>query len=380
MFYLGGAYTFENILPGNYKASIPQMKLCWDSTSKELNVKSANEQVAAFVQKGYEISIISSHRAQMQYKHRSQPEGKTERMDLMSGVNAFCVNKAGEYSLTVQGCHIYDVNLPKSFSTSDSNPVIIQAVAHKTGIRILSAERNTEPFEMQIEGKKGKNVVTSTLEANKVDGFYSYRFDTYLQPEELITVTPTSNVMLFKPKTKEVIGAKDCIDIAVSFVATQGLIIEGKILPPIEGAKVTLSFPSNPELQPIETTSSSRGGFKFGPIDSSLQVQLEAEKESYVFSDYDRVKNVFNAHKLCEIIVTVKDGKNGNKLSGVLLSLSGAESYRKNLVTGDDGVIKFHSLSPSQYFLRPMMKEYKFNPNSKIIDVKDGQTINIELR
>lgn len=61
------------------------------------------------------------------------------------------------------------------------------------------------------------------------------------------------------------------------------------------------------------------------------------------------------------------------------MSLSGSESYRKNLVTGEDGTIKFHSLSPSQYYLRPMMKEYKFEPTSKIIDVKDGETINVEL-
>jgi hypothetical protein len=59
--------------------------------------------------------------------------------------------------------------------------------------------------------------------------------------------------------------------------------------------------------------------------------------------------------------------------------LSGGESYRKNLVTGDDASINFHSLSPSQYYLRPMMKEYKFEPNSKMIEVGEGQTVNVEL-
>lgn len=59
--------------------------------------------------------------------------------------------------------------------------------------------------------------------------------------------------------------------------------------------------------------------------------------------------------------------------------MSGAESYRKNVITADDGKIRFHSLSPSQYFLRPMMKEYKFDPASKIINVKDGETLFVEL-
>lgn len=120
------------------------------------------------------------------------------------------------------------------------------------------------------------------------------------------------------------------------------------------------------------------GEFKFGPIDSTIDIELTAEKESYIFSAFDKATNSFKGHKLCEIIASVKDDQ-GNQLSGVLLSLSGGESYRKNLITGDDGTIKFHSLSPSQYYLRPMMKEYKFDPSSKLIEVEEGGTKHVEL-
>lgn len=156
------------------------------------------------------------------------------------------------------------------------------------------------------------------------------------------------------------------------------MIINGKVTPAIADVKITLSFPKNTELTALEAATSAAGTFKFGPLHSNLAVELTAFKESYVFTNYDTANNEFKAHKLCEIIATVKDEK-GNLLSGVLLSLSGAESYRKNLVTADDGKINFHSLSPSQYFLRPMMKEYRFEPTSKIIDVKDGETIRVEL-
>lgn len=150
------------------------------------------------------------------------------------------------------------------------------------------------------------------------------------------------------------------------------------MIPPIANVKITLSFPQNPEVSDLVALTSSTGAFKFGPLNGNLEVHLTAFKESYVFSEYDTKTDEFKAHKLCEIIATVKDEK-GNLLPGVLLSLSGAESYRKNLVTAEDGRINFHSLSPSQYFLRPMMKEYRFEPSSKIIDVKDGQTIDVEL-
>ncbi len=35
---------------------------------------------------------------------------------------------------------------------------------------------------------------------------------------------------------------------------------------------------------------------------------------------------------------------------------------------------------PGQYFLRPMMKEYKFEPQSQMIDVLEGATINVEVK
>ncbi len=35
---------------------------------------------------------------------------------------------------------------------------------------------------------------------------------------------------------------------------------------------------------------------------------------------------------------------------------------------------------PGQYFLRPMMKEYKFEPQSQMIDVLEGATIKVEVK
>lgn len=40
----------------------------------------------------------------------------------------------------------------------------------------------------------------------------------------------------------------------------------------------------------------------------------------------------------------------------------------------------FNSLSPSEYFLRPMLKEYRFEPHSKMIEVEEGATVNVQLK
>lgn len=97
------------------------------------------------------------------------------------------------------------------------------------------------------------------------------------------------------------------------------MIINGKINPPISDALITLKFPNNPALASLETKS-DHGSFKFGPFDGSLNVEITAFKESYVFSEYDKVNQLFKAHKLCEIIAVVRDEQK-NQLPGVSISI-----------------------------------------------------------
>lgn len=371
-----GKYSFIDILPGNYEVTVPQSTLCWDKTSVNINVKSAQEVIPTLTHIGYQITIISSHTTNLKYQLRSE-NLLTKEMKLSVGQNTFCVGKSGVYDISLTGCHYYDAqSTVKSFTTNSPAPITITALKHRTGVRILSEEQTNYKINVQIGEKK--ETITPIEETNKVDGYFSYKHYFNLKADDLVKMLPKSDFMLFKPEYKEIIGGNDCVDVAFSFIATKGLVINGRTEPIISGAKITLIFSKNSEIQPLVTSTKADGTFKFGPIDGSLEYEISAEKESYIFANYDLTKNLFKAHKLCEVIATVKD-EQGQKLSGVLLSLSGGESYRKNLVTGEVGTIKFHSLSPSQYYLRPMMKEYKFEPTSRMIEVKEGATVNVEL-
>lgn len=48
-------------------------------------------------------------------------------------------------------------------------------------------------------------------------------------------------------------------------------------------------------------------------------------------------------------------------------------------MTSDHGKLIFNSLSPGEYYLRPMMKEYRFEPPSKMINVAEGATVMVNL-
>lgn len=327
---VAGKYSFTNILPGSYEVSVPKSKLCWQESAFKINVKTTQESVPTFVHNGYMISIVSSHATNMNYKLRAE-KAKSEELLLKSDLNTFCVPNAGTYDISFSGCHKYEENVAKTFSTSDATPASVTAHKHRNTIKILAEETYTYSTKVTFGDSVEKIDFKPTNE--RVDGLYVYKHDFFLERGETINLEPVSDIMLFNPTSLEVTGGSDCSEVPVKIYATKGLLINGKTNPPIKDAKITLLFPKNAELSPLVVLTNAEGGFKFGPIDSSLTVELSAEKESYVFSAFDKATNSFNGHKLCEIIVTVKDDA-GNQLPGVLLSLSGAESYRKNLVTG----------------------------------------------
>lgn len=288
-----------------------------------------------------------------------------------------CVPNAGTYDLKVSGCHTFDEDT-KVLSTKNSSPVNINAVKHRNGIRILS--EIDQVFTIDAEFEDGvKKVLKPVKQSDKVDGYVAYNINLDLKSGERIKLSPNSEQMLFKPDQTEWKGATDCLEVAFNFIATKGLVVAGKTEPTIAGVVVSLTFPKNPELSTMTTSTTNMGEFKFPTIDPTIDYELKAEKESYIFSDYDSGRNLFYGHKLCEIIVQVKD-EEAKELAGVVISLSGGENYRKNLATAVNGEIKFHSLMPGKYYLRAMMKEYDFKPNSQTIEIKDGETLNIDLR
>ncbi|XP_035910443.1 nodal modulator 1 [Anopheles stephensi] len=381
-----GGYSFQNVLPGSYEVSVPSSKLCWQSNTVKINIKTAKETVPDFVQTGYIVSILSSHGATMAYRWKdTRPPAKEEttatkeeEIVLTAGMNMFCVKRAGTYEMRLSGCHRFEESTPTEFTTAGTARISVNAKSHRNTVTLVAEEKERYRVQVLRDGETSGHFIELELSDTRTDGGYVYRKEFYLEHGERITLVPQSEIMLFNPTQLVVTGGSDCADVSTKLRATKGLLINGRTNPPVKDATITLTFPKNADLASQVTQTNERGEFRFGPIDPSLAVELSAEKESYVFSAFDRSSSSFSGHKLCEIIVTVKDDA-GNQLPGVLLSLSGAESYRKNLVTGDDGTIKFHSLSPSEYYLRAMMKEYEFRPNSKLIKVQEGATVQEEL-
>lgn len=141
-------------------------------------------------------------------------DGDHYDLALIPGLNTICVRSIGTYAVKINGCHQYDPNeLPHTINIADHAPITVNAIKHRTGIRVLSAV-NVERFELRAEGKDwAENIELTKLADKDASGNFVYRHDFELKPEERVTLVPRSSEMLFSPDRTEIVGPQDCVDV-----------------------------------------------------------------------------------------------------------------------------------------------------------------------
>ncbi|KAG7199506.1 hypothetical protein KM043_014125 [Ampulex compressa] len=367
-----GQYQFVDVLPGQYEVLIDNDVYCWENPSYRITVTSERAEVPPFEQTGFSITFISSHDTTVEY---SEPnESKKITMALSKGSTRHCVPKPGTYNFVPKSCHIYEKAL-YTWDTSNLSPILLHSSEHSHRGSVISS---SILGSVKVKVETGTDSITiGPLKQMRQDYVYRYEFEFNAKAEIMYTITPISDVLLFSPPSLKVLGVNDCHNDIATFTGDLGKIIAGKISPPLAG--VTIHVYGKDKETPVHMiVTRKKGTYSIGPLDGKIEYSVTAEKEGFVITGPD-AEGVFSAHKLAEIIVEVSDHADNSSLQGVLLSLSGGQSYRKNSITGEDGKLIFNSLPPGEYYLRPMMKEYRFDPPSKIINVVEGATVKVNL-
>lgn len=318
--------------------------------------------VPTFVQKGYLVTFISSHNTNIVY-------GVSGKLSVEKGRSTHCLDKAGTYKFTMDSCHVYETDSITFDTNSQNNEIYLTAIKHNHRVAIEGPD-GIKDIMMTINSA---GIKTKEGPLKYTDGFYV--LDIVLSPGDNIVLVPSSDILYFQPPIISFIGEADCVERKVLFHGIKGKVFRGKINPPLQNVLITLET----EKEALTAETDAQGKYKFPPQDASRSYRLSAKKDTYVLVGPNQ-EGDFIAHKLAEIVVQVFDGETGVELQGALLSLSGGESYRSNLQTNEDGKITFNGLRPGEYFLKPMMKEYSFEPNSKIIDVHEGERVELILK
>jgi len=399
----GSTYHFTDVMPGKYTVTLHQEDWCWKEKVLEMEVIDKDINGLDFVQTGYILSCSLSHDITLHFAHESKP-GTVGSFELSRGVNKFCLAEPGIYQLTPESCHQFEQDFYR-YDTSNPTVLTLTAVRHLLeGVITTQIARkdikltikSSVDVDAQIEMgplKSDKEVEEKPIEKTK-DGSkdksdkskpdtppgppYLYKFSHWARSGEKLYMAPSSAELLFYPEFVEVVIQGDtCAGLVAEFEGRQGVFITGKVNPPLADVAVSIT-PEGATSSIITIQTTEAGSFRAGPLHSGVQYEVSAEKEGYVLTKKEGATD-FQAFKLGEVKVQVTDEAESN-LVGVLLSLSGGSQYRSNQLTKEDGTMTFSSLGPGQYFLRPMMKEYLFEPASQMIDVLEGSTLSIAIK
>ncbi|NWR32378.1 NOMO1 protein, partial [Tachuris rubrigastra] len=408
------SFTFENVLPGKYKVSIVHEDWCWKNKSLELEVMEEDVSGVEFRQTGYMLRCSLSHAITLEFYQDGNGPENVGVYNLSKGVNRFCLSKPGVYEVTPRSCHqfeheyyTYDTSSPSILtltavrhhvlgtivtdklmdvtitikSSIDSEPALV--LGPLKSIQELRREQQLAEIESrrQEREKKGqeeegtKPPVQEMVE--ELQGPFLYEFSYWARSGEKITVTPSSKELLFYPPYVEAfVSGESCPGKLIEIHGKAGLFLEGRIHPELEGVEIVIS--EKGATSPLITVfTNDKGAYSVGPLHSDLEYTITAQKEGFVLTAVEGTVGDFKAFALAGVTFEIKS-EDDQALAGVLLSLSGGV-FRSNLLTQDNGMLTFSNLSPGQYYFKPMMKEFRFEPSSQMIEVQEGQNLKIRI-
>ncbi|KFM75821.1 Nodal modulator 3, partial [Stegodyphus mimosarum] len=369
-----GTFEFDKCLPGNYILTVVKDDWCFQSKTLKFTITDKDILNLELLQIGFQASVTLTHASSFKVKY---PSGEFHNIELQKSRNVLCLPEKGIYNFIPIGCHLYKKD---SFKFDTNNPVEINLTPTKhlvTG-NILT-ELNVTDIKVFVKRQSsGSEEVISLQEPlDKKKDYFRYTFSVFVPPMSQLELRVSSKQLLFRPARATIKVEDDCLENAVEIIGKKGLFLNGSVTPPLGGVSIKVLVKKTHELY-TETITDDTGKFLVGPLEDESDYIVNADVDGYVFKPLDNLGN-FLAFKLAEIVVEVTN-EDGSPLPGVLLSLSGGTDYRKNSVTQKNGRLSFSGLGPGQYFLRPMLKEFSFDPSSKMIDIKEGTQVNIKIR
>ncbi|CAB1344572.1 unnamed protein product [Coregonus sp. 'balchen'] len=397
--------------------SISHEEWCWKLKSVELEVLDSDVLGVEFRQIGYILRCSLSHAITLEFfQDGSKPEN-VGVYNLSKGVNRFCLSKPGVYKVTPRSCHQFEQDY---YTYDTSAPTILTLTAvrhHMTGLittdKILDVtvtikssiesepalvlgplrsqeeqrqEQQLQEIELRRQERErraqeaehgGDSQPPVQERADELTGPFHYEFSYWARAGERITVIPSSKELLFyPPEVEATITGESCPGRVVDIAGRAGLFLEGQVTPELQGVEISITE-RGAQAPLITVATNENGAYSVGPLHSDRQYDISASKEGFILSPVEGNQGDFKAFALAGVTFKIKS-EDGQALSGVLLSLSGG-SFRSNLLTQDTGVLTFNNLSPGQYYFKPMMKEFRFEPASQMIAVDEGQSLSIDI-
>ena len=379
-----GSFVFPHLLPGKYKLSVVREDWCWKNKNMELEITDGDKTDVNMDQIGYFLSVSSSHDIDVVYTLDSNGQQQSDVLKIRAGSSKHCLSSPGRYILKPRSCHVFD---PSSVEWSTDKPALVQlkSVRHRVGV-VVRSDQQVPDLQVTATSSIGEKMpLTLDGITSVANGGFEHNFIFDAPSGETLELTAQAESLLFFPSTQSLTISKDCDDRAATIVAQRGLYITGAVSPAIQDVQITIT--GGHLVEPVTVVTDVSGGYSYGPVnldghpilDMASTFNLAAEKRGYILTPAGVFGN-FVAEKLAEISILVVDHATDQPLPSVLVATAGGVGYRLNSQTGADGRVTLSGLNPGEYFIKPVLKEYRFVPSSKLVEIQDGATVEVSIK
>ncbi|CAF0911999.1 unnamed protein product [Rotaria sordida] len=379
----------DNLLPGKYSVSLVKSKqndkYCWKESQLEVDLSNSNKTIK-FEQTGFKLRIyLQTSNKVILNINQLKENSFTHSIDLISGLNEICLPNHGLYELIPSSCmkfenekYFYDTSKSSSSIPIDLIPIEYQVFVF---IQTENEDPSTTTFPVLIKNLKQNSEFTLDLQKDKMKWTGSF----WSKNNEQFSIFPRSDIWLFEPDHNTITTSSDnCQSNQVKFLARRGLFIHGSTYPPVADANVSLYTIStdNEHEQSIDidgqsmilllsSWTNSNGKYSFGPLSNTRSYHVIIHKLGHVFTRPSSSLYDFNSEKLASILVQIKD------VDGVFLLLTSSTNNmrRRTATTDNTGEVLFEDLQSGTYYLRPQLREYKFQPEDAQIELKSGDEV-----
>lgn len=398
-----GDFTFQKIFPGKYQIMVKQISAaateedswCWERNNFDLDVGTQDVKDVVFVQKGYWVTIVSTHDTEAQIE---KPDSSRVNLMIKKGFQKICVQNPAEHELHFLNSCISFGDPSLKFNSRNLTPIYVtgnkyhlRGKIHIESNILQEIEDPSEHISVDIFNKDDALIDTVHARPVLTEGDYGgmlvfeYSIWSNLGQEIIFVPRYSSGIqgkkILFYPTKRHVSVLSDGCQAAIpTIVGRLGMYVEGSVSPPLDGVNIRIIAAGDSIHSPLRTgdlalvtETGADGSFSAGPLFEDILYNVEASKPGYLVKQVG--PNSFTCLKLGRIVVNVHDGREPVGLfPSVLLSLSGDDGYRNNSVSGAGGTFTFDNLFPGSFYLRPVLKEYAFSPSAVAINLESGDS------
>ncbi|CAA6653957.1 unnamed protein product [Spirodela intermedia] len=386
-------FIFPKVFPASIKFSmnhqLPLRTTGVGSRIFDLDIGVEDKKGIVFVQKGYWITISSTHDVGAYIR---QPDGSSRNLQIKRIPEDMSSNPGLHELHFVNSC-IFFGNSSLKFDTLNQLPINLTGAKYllRGEIHVTSVDHDVFELskDMLVDVLNKDHEVIDRIQANylppasdEIDNMPLNTLSGLIFGRSLSLLLGTlGKMLLFYPRERHVSVVYDQCQATVEPIAGRtGLYIEGSVSPALSGVNIKIIAAANSRHAPLlkgesalETKTGEDGSFVAGPLYDDTTYEIEASKPGYHIKPLG--ENLFSCQKLGQILVHMSDREETQELfPSVLLSLSGEDGYRNNSVTGVGGQFIFDSLFPGSFYLRPLLKEYSFSPSALAIEIGSGES------